>query len=130
MEDEFEREFVGKISKITTGIKSQGRTKEDVEVIQKILKNLTPPFKSKTKMIQFLISCTKDFIKESFLGRLEELENELRQSRENGFVSQVENKFDWIIDIGCSHHMTGDMNKFFDFKSHDGGIVKVGNNAT
>ena len=45
-------------------------------------------------------------------------------------VSQVENKFDWIIDSGCSHHMTGDMNKFVDFKSHDGGIVKVGNNTT
>ena len=26
--------------------------------------------------------------------------------------------------------MTGDMNKFFDFKSQDGAIVKVGNNAT
>ena len=36
-------------------------------------------------------------------------------------VSQVEKKFDWIIKNGCSHHMTGDMNKFVDFKSHDGG---------
>ena len=26
--------------------------------------------------------------------------------------------------------MTGDMNKFVDFKSYDGGIVRVGNNAT
>ena len=26
--------------------------------------------------------------------------------------------------------MTGDMNKFFNFKCHDGGIVKVGNNTT
>ena len=26
--------------------------------------------------------------------------------------------------------MTGDMNKFVDFKSHNGGIVRVGNNAT
>ena len=44
-------------------------------------------------------------------------------------VSQVERKYDWIIDSGCSHHMTGDMNKFVYFKSHDGGIVRVGNNA-
>ena len=29
-----------------------------------------------------------------------------------------------------SHHMTGDMNKFVDFKSQDWGIVRVGNNAT
>ena len=26
--------------------------------------------------------------------------------------------------------MTGDMNKFVKFKNHDGGIVRVGNNAT
>ena len=44
-------------------------------------------------------------------------------------ISQVEKKYDWIIDRGCSHHITGDMNNFFDFKSHDGGIVRVGNNA-
>ena len=45
-------------------------------------------------------------------------------------VSLFEKKYDWIIDNGCSHHMTGDMNKFVDFKSHDGGIFKVGKNAT
>ena len=44
-------------------------------------------------------------------------------------VSQVEKKSDWIIDSGCSNHMTGDMNKFVNFKSHDGGIVRVGNNV-
>ena len=33
-------------------------------------------------MIQLLISCTKDFTKETLLGRLEVVENELRQSRE------------------------------------------------
>ena len=43
-------------------------------------------------------------------------------------ISQVEKK-DWIIDSGCSHHMTGDMSKFVKFRSHDGGIVRVGNNA-
>ena len=43
-------------------------------------------------------------------------------------ISQVERK-DCIIDSGCSHHMTGDMSKFVKFRSHDGGIVKVGNNV-
>ena len=33
-------------------------------------------------------------------------------------VSQVKKKSDWIIDSGCSHHMIGGMNKFFDFKSY------------
>ena len=34
-----------------------------------------------------------------------------------------------MIDSGCSHHMTGDMNKFVKFRNHDGGIVRVENNA-
>ena len=41
----------------------------------------------------------------------------------------MEKKYDWIIDSSCSHHMTGDMNKFFKFKNCDGGIVRVGNNV-
>ena len=43
-------------------------------------------------------------------------------------ISQVEKKY-WIIDSSCSHHMTSDMNKFVKFKSHDGGIVRVGKNV-
>ena len=35
-----------------------------------------------------------------------------------------------IIDSGYSHHMAGDMIKFFKIKSHDGRVVRVGNNAT
>ena len=45
MEDEFVRTYGGKISKTTTCIRSQGNTKEDDEVIYKILNSLTPPFK-------------------------------------------------------------------------------------
>ena len=44
-------------------------------------------------------------------------------------VSQVEKKSNWIIDSVCSHHINGDIKKFVDFKSQDGGIAKVGNNA-
>ena len=45
MEDESKRTYVGRISKITIGIGSQGGTKEYDEVIWKILKSLIPPFK-------------------------------------------------------------------------------------
>ena len=38
MEDESLRTYIGRISKITLGIKAQGGTKEDDEVIWKILK--------------------------------------------------------------------------------------------
>ena len=44
------------------------------------------------------------------------------------FKKKVENKH-WIIDSVFSHHMTGDMRKFVKIRSHDGGIVTVGNNA-
>ena len=58
----------------------------------------------------------------------DDLDREIRE--EKALVTQVEKKSIWIINNGCLHHMTGDMNKFFKFKSHDGGIVRVGNNAT
>ena len=45
-------------------------------------------------------------------------------------LSWVENKYNWIIYSGCSHHMTSDMNKFVYFKGWDVGIVRVANNAT
>ena len=50
--------------------------------------------------------------------------------QERALVSQVEKKVDWIIDSGCSHHMTTDMNKFVEFNSCHGGIFRVGNNTT
>ena len=56
----------------------------------------------------------------------DDLDREIRE--EKALISQVEKK-DWIIDSGCSHHMTGDMRKFVKFKNHDGGIVSVGNNV-
>ena len=78
MEDESIRTYIGRISKIIAGIRSQGGTKEDDEVIWKILKTLRPPFKLAIQMIQLLISCTKDFTKETLLGRIEVVDNELR----------------------------------------------------
>ena len=45
MEDKSVITFVGRISNITRGIRSQEGTKEDDEVICNILKTLTPPFK-------------------------------------------------------------------------------------
>ena len=55
----------------------------------------------------------------------DDLDREIRE--ESALISQVEKK-DLIIDSGCSHHMIGNMGKFFKFRSHNGGIVRVGNN--
>ena len=51
MEDESIRTYIGRISKITASIKAQGGTNDDDEVIWKVLKTLTPPFKSPVQMI-------------------------------------------------------------------------------
>ena len=36
----------------------------------------------------------------------------IEKLEERAIVTQVEKKSKWIIDSGCSHHVTGDMNKF------------------
>ena len=46
MEDESVRSYVGRISEIVVGIRSHGGTKSDDELIWKIFKILTPPFKT------------------------------------------------------------------------------------
>ena len=67
---------------------------------------------------------------EEKLGFIAIKEDDLdRQIREESvLISQVAKK-DWIIDSCYSHHMIGDMRKNFKFRSHDGGIVRVGNNV-
>jgi len=48
---------------------------------------------------------------------------------ERALAAQVEEKDDWVIDSGCSHHMTGDKNKFLDLERYEGGMVKFGDNS-
>ena len=43
-------------------------------------------------------------------------------------ISHVSKNDTWIIDSGCSHHMTGDKIKFEHFEDYDGGSVRFGNN--
>ena len=51
MEDEFVINYVRQISKIVAIIQSHGGTKFEDEVIWKILKIMTPPFKTVAQMI-------------------------------------------------------------------------------
>ena len=43
-------------------------------------------------------------------------------------ISHVSKNYTWIIDSGCSHHMTGDKTNFEHFEDYDGGSVRFGNN--
>ena len=41
-------------------------------------------------------------------------------------ISHISKNDTWIIDSGCSHHMTGGKSKFEHLEYYDGGIVKFG----
>ena len=43
-------------------------------------------------------------------------------------ISHVKKNDTWIIDSGCSHHMTRDKTKFEHFEDYDGGSVRFRNN--
>ena len=52
---------------------------------------------------------------------------------ENSLIMQIALKAQkkstpWILDSGCSSHMTGDKQKFTKIQDYDGGSVKFGNN--
>ena len=78
MEDESIRSYVGKIFEILAGITSHDGNKLDDEVIWKILKSMTLPFKTIAQMFQLMIPCTTNFTKETFLGRFEAIEFDLK----------------------------------------------------
>ena len=42
-------------------------------------------------------------------------------------ISHVSKNYTWIIDSGCSHHMTRDKSKFDHFEYYYGGSVRFGN---
>ena len=48
---------------------------------------------------------------------------------EKSLVAQIEEKDEWVIDSGCSHHMKGDKRKFVSLEKYDGGVVRFGDNT-
>lgn len=50
-------------------------------------------------------------------------------SNKKALVSRFDNSNEWIIDSGCSHHMTSDWSKFLSLEEYDGGVVYFGNDA-
>ena len=50
------------------------------------------------------------------------------ESTLNGKMVQI-NKNKWILDSGCSRHMTGDSEILNDINYEDGGLVNFGDNS-
>ncbi|GLJ44734.1 hypothetical protein SUGI_0940610 [Cryptomeria japonica] len=46
--------------------------------------------------------------------------------KEKALAAKVDDKDEWVIDSGCSHHMTRDKRKFLSLKEFTGGLVRFG----
>ena len=52
---------------------------------------------------------------------------EMRKKEEKlALISQADIRIDWIIDSGCSHHMTCDKYKFIHLEKYNGCMVRFG----
>ena len=56
------------------------------------------------------------------------MKDESNNDEEMALISQMRKNDTWIIDSGCSHHMTGDKTKFEYFEDYDGSSVRFGKN--
>ena len=54
--------------------------------------------------------------------------NDSEEDDEMAIISHISKNDTWIIDSGCSHHMTDDKEKIENFEDYDGGSVRFGNN--
>ena len=52
-----------------------------------------------------------------------------RYEEQKFIIFHVSKSDTWIIDIGCSHYMIGDISKFDKLEEYDGGTVKPRNCA-
>lgn len=50
-------------------------------------------------------------------------------AKKKALVSRFDDSNEWIIDSGCSHHMTSNQSKFLSLEEYDGGVVHFGNGA-
>ena len=57
------------------------------------------------------------------------MEDDFDDDNATALISHVNKNDKWIIDSGCSHHMTSDRSKFSTFETYDGNNVKFGNDA-
>ena len=54
------------------------------------------------------------------------MKDESNEDEAISLVTYVNKNDKWIIDSGCSHHMTGDKSKFVTLTQYDGNSVRFG----
>ena len=64
-----------------------------------------------------------------FVAMKDDLDEEEERYVETALISNVSKNDIWIIDSGCTHHMTGDKEKFNTFEYYNGGTVRMGNDT-
>ena len=57
------------------------------------------------------------------------MKDKSNEDEANTFMTCVNKNDKWIINSGCSHHMTGDKSTFITLTSYDGNSVRFGNDA-
>ena len=57
------------------------------------------------------------------------MKDESDEDEATALMTCVNKNDKWIIDSGCSHHMTRDKSKFITFTQYDGNSVRFGNDA-
>ena len=57
------------------------------------------------------------------------MKNEPNEDEKTALISHVNKNDRWIIDSGCSHHMTGDTGKFKKLEHYNGSSVNFGNDT-
>ena len=55
-------------------------------------------------------------------------ESDDEDNEKMALISHVSKNDTWIIDSGCSHHLTSDKTKFEHLEHYDGGSVRLENN--
>ena len=58
------------------------------------------------------------------------MKDEFDEDEATALMTCVNKNDKWIIDSGCSHHMTRDKSMFITLTSYDGNSVRFGNDAS